>query len=83
MTLLGQIGLGLMWGWFFGNYWRAWEKRPFLLTTIFILITLLQTWQIYSFITPALPFPYLLTIPFALIIHINWQQKKTPHNSSK
>lgn len=75
MAFVGQIGFGLVWGWFAGNYYRAWRKRRFLLSLAFFALTGLASVLVAWMVTVAAVLPFLIAATLALFVHIGWQNK--------
>lgn len=82
MEIVGQIGFGLVWGWFTGNYYRAWQKRPYRLTLSFLALTALICGLIVWMVSGTAVIPFLIATFLSLSLHVGWQNKLTPTDSA-
>jgi hypothetical protein len=76
MTMIGSIGLGLVWGWLLilvGG--RGVWKRPFLTPLLLSLATLLIAVYLLSFTNFPTMLIFLLAATVAAFFHLAWQHE--------
>lgn len=72
MSLIGVVGLGLMWGWLLGLFSHPPQKRPFINRLILILLTTLLLGQTAWLNGLAPLLPLVISIGFSFILYQKW-----------
>lgn len=76
MTMIGSIGMGLVWGWLLilvGG--RGVWKRPFLTPFLLSLATLIITAYLFSFTDFSTSLLFLFAATVAAFFHLAWQHE--------